>query len=628
MRFRFSVNTTSDVVVQTFKEVCYDTMKIADGDAYIRLYKELPEGNEEIAENDDIQWPECSDSMIELLSVDAGDYYLQMGCYSDSACSYEGKIVIRYSTDYPLPTVMPTAAVTNVYPPSDGQSELFFNDVQTRAMSHTNSGSNSNATSFCFTLSENYDLVIQTFADDCYDTRIENGDAYIRLIEEASGETIAENDDVMYPECIDSKLEVYVESNRYCALMGCYGDTACSYRGIIRGTRSLGHTLAPTVEPTLDPHGGNTRLTISTGAMALTDTHSASNENAVHKCFSLTSASQVRVQTFDNECYDTRVGDVGDTYIRLNNEDGDTIAENDDLSYPQCSDSEMVSNVGVGTYCVLFGCYSNTACSYTGLVVTEDADEPSLAPIPPIDRENKLAALFMSSTNSASNENATSYCFEILSPTNLVVQTFTDFCYDTRIGDVGDTYIRVNEGAPNGNTIAENDDQNANCTDSKLNIDIGVGTYCVLLGCYSDTPCSFVGKIMGDYIPLWSLDNDNHIDPDGDTTRAGDDNMSSIDRDDDIADMEGGIHETTEQREQREQRDGVPLSTIAIVAATLMGVVLMLAIVYGLCHSRGLCGGRKGEDAVKGKDLKSTENGNVDQLEALEESTEIFIGGT
>ena len=229
--------------------------------------------------------------------------------------------------------------------------------------------------------------------------------------------------------------------------------------------------------------------------------------------------ANVTLSTFDELCYDTRVGDAGDTYIRLRrgSTTGTEIAENDDFSWPACSDSQIVANdLAPGTYCLMMGCYGNSACSYQATIkgkptIPGPTAEPTPVPTPSgpwptaVPSQSQAApwifhtrVVAMSETNSAITENTESYCFEVLQTANVTLSTFDELCYDTRVG-FGDAYIRLRRGSTTGTRLVENDDLNwPACSDSQIVAnDLAPDTYCLMMGCYADVACSYQATIRG-----------------------------------------------------------------------------------------------------------------------------------
>ena len=240
-------------------------------------------------------------------------------------------------------------------------------------MSNTASASNENTERFCFDIDQPSKLTLRSFNESCGDTNV-HGDSYLRLIMEGTSPTgpdTQENDDYNWP-CRDSSIETMVVSGRYCLLMGCYAGEACSYEATIRGSPLSGAaTTVPTSTPIEDEGEGGDELRLYTGVQDMIDTNSASNENAYAFCFNIDRAMTLRVQSFENVCFDTRIGD-GDSYIRLRKDFafGEQLSENDDYDWHDgCSDSRIVAqNVQPGRYCMIMGCYANTACSYEGTI--------------------------------------------------------------------------------------------------------------------------------------------------------------------------------------------------------------------------------------------------------------------
>ena len=115
---------------------------------------------------------------------------------------------------------------------------------------------------------------------------------------------------------------------------------------------------------------------IWTDVLALENTNSGSNANVASICVDVTKAAMMTLMTFSVRCYDTQV--YGDTYIRIRESsiDGDTLQENDDLKYPYCSDSMLTQFVQPGRYCAMFGCYANSACSYSAQVLFTESLPP------------------------------------------------------------------------------------------------------------------------------------------------------------------------------------------------------------------------------------------------------------
>lgn len=476
--------------------ICDDDHKCSDraaGDSVLRLYN----GDEQVAFDDDscgscpnLRYflPENATACVSMT--------LREGCYGDYDCS--GAVHV-YTTHFPsaVPTLAPTAIPTAA--PSIPRTE-WVETTGLRQMSGTHSASNENAESYCFDLTVPSALQVRSFHQECYDTRVGDGDAYIRLRRDSeTGEVIGENDDMLYPECMDSELEFPVlKPGRYCLIMGCYSDSACSYDGMVT---AFSKTDAPTVAPSDFSYMNSWE--VRTGVRAMEGTHSASNEKTEAYCFDLTVPTTVLGRSFHQDCYDTRVGKEGDAYIRMRrgSETGPIIAENDDMLFPDCTDSRFIlPDLPVGQYCLMMGCYSDTACSYEG----------ELTGIPsPQDKHGDgghemewsryTGLIEVTNTHSASNENSHVECFNVTEPVMITARSFATTCGDMRVN--GDSYIRLQKGVPfpynEYNKIDENDDTSPGvCTDSEMMTELSdPGQYCVFFGCYADDSCSYEGTI-------------------------------------------------------------------------------------------------------------------------------------
>jgi hypothetical protein len=108
----------------------------------------------------------------------------------------------------------------------------------------------------------------------------------------------------------------------------------------------------------------------------------------------------------------------------------------------------------------------------------------------------------MTATNYAQNaKTSSSYCFDVSTSTGaakLVLQTFNNVCSDSSSGD---PYIRLrmasNDGTLNGTQIAYNDDlEYPTCIDSQIVRDVKLGRFCLIMGCFDITACSYSAKIV------------------------------------------------------------------------------------------------------------------------------------
>lgn len=100
----------------------------------------------------------------------------------------------------------------------------------------------------------------------------------------------------------------------------------------------------------------------------------------------------------------------------------------------------------------------------------------------------------VSDTSSGSNEKTASHCFDVDDATaTITVQTYDETCGDVTVN--GDSYIRLRRDDITGEEIGENDDIGL-CRDSKLEVEVDAGRFCFMMGCYSNTVCSYRGKVV------------------------------------------------------------------------------------------------------------------------------------
>jgi len=201
------------------------------------------------------------------------------------------------------------------------------------------------------------------------------GDTYIRLVNNATGVTLASNDDF----CGAGGSQIaytFTSCGRYSIYEGCFSTLSCSGTVAISST-----TLAPTLTPTYGGSAPSQVPTIAPTSVAPSQTRTPTMGPTVvgqvitycpaySAIYTNSAQTNVAVCTFSacegnyviGMCPQYGGYNTGDTYIRLvNNATGAILASNDDACVLASSISYAITSCG--TYSVWEGCFSSSACS-------------------------------------------------------------------------------------------------------------------------------------------------------------------------------------------------------------------------------------------------------------------------
>ncbi|NTX62116.1 trypsin-like peptidase domain-containing protein [Myxococcus sp. CA051A] len=253
----------------------------------------------------------------------------------------------------------------------------------------------------------------------------------------------------------------------------------CPNRGVpIQAVVShLGANLPQCALPTAgcpDPNGNGEPPPEEPPPPANSFTYTATNtnnaqQNTTNKKLALTAGQQLTVAT----CGLTGAKTTGDTYMRLFNPAGTSVATNDDACGGRGSSITFTATTA-GEYEVRAGCYSTGSCG--GTVVWEISGGN-----PPPATSGSFA--FSGSNTNSAQQATTNRDLTVTAGQVLTVAT----CGATGASFTGDTYLRLFSGATQS---AANDDACSGRGSSLSFTATTSGTLQIRAGCYSNTTCS------------------------------------------------------------------------------------------------------------------------------------------
>lgn len=305
-------------------------------DPYVRLHNST---GAVLFENDDIVAGTNRDSRISFSVTTTGTYYIDAGSFEDS---YAGTYTVRLST----------AAVIDDFADALTDTSLPFGRVTVGGTSTGNIETAADRDWFSVQLTAGTTYAITVTGSQGGGGTLQDPTLFLH---DSAGRTVAENDDIVDGVNVDSRIVYTVNTS------GTYYVEAAAYRDSFNGTYSVRVTGAATSDDF---------------ANSLTDTarpigQASVNGEAAGNLESLGDRDWFRVQLTGGTTYQVNLnglaegnGSLEDPYLRVHNNSGAVIAQNDDIVDGVIRDSLVTfTATTTGTYYMEAGGFED---SYTG----------------------------------------------------------------------------------------------------------------------------------------------------------------------------------------------------------------------------------------------------------------------